>query len=377
MGDAKAKENGERYILCDAVVLIGRYLDEPKWHMVKDFFDNNSISFRAIPSDQIPDIEDFDPEVATVVIFEDLMDAPKKVQEKITGYFTHGRHRNISAIYVAQRFFAIPKVIRENVNYISLHGGHGSYIDTKRIIRQYTNESDSLAPVIDDLTLGREFVVFDLRRSKTDPLSIRVRWDTSIRAVMEQSQTDPKANKNDPRTVLLSSSKDSKTISRFTNYGQRAIAEAKKNGQLVEFACNYPSPKERNLLLISDATSKAKNSDIWARYVFREAYGINDRVLGDEYKKFLSQVRAPLRTEGSSPPQQASVPSQTSTPFTRYREILTGSYPRSNEKIIEGIEALLELFSTGSMKPVALQVGINSLFRLPENSRSQGDSRSS
>src|SRR5215470_17009313 len=146
MGDAKAKENGERYILCDAVVLIGRYLDEPKWHMVKDFFDNNSISFRAIPpSDQIPNVEDFDPEVATVVIFEDLMDAPKKVQEKITGYFTYGRHRNISAIYVAQRFFAIPKAIRENVNYISLHGGHGSYIDTKRIIRQYTNESDSLA----------------------------------------------------------------------------------------------------------------------------------------------------------------------------------------------------------------------------------------
>ncbi|CAB5345287.1 unnamed protein product [Rhizophagus irregularis] len=103
------------------------------------------------------------------------MDAPKKIQDLITGYFTHGRHKNISYIYVAQRFFAIPKAIRENVNYISLHGGHGSLTDTKRIICLYTEESESLAPVIDDLTLQREFVVFDLRWSKSDPLSIRVR----------------------------------------------------------------------------------------------------------------------------------------------------------------------------------------------------------
>ncbi|GBC00721.1 hypothetical protein RclHR1_39530002 [Rhizophagus clarus] len=82
----------------------------------------------------------------------------------------------VAAIYVAQRFFAIPKaiLIRENVNYISLHGGHSSLSDTKRIIRQYTNESDSLAPIIDELTLSREFIVFDLRHPKTDLLSIRV-----------------------------------------------------------------------------------------------------------------------------------------------------------------------------------------------------------
>jgi hypothetical protein len=52
--------------------------------------------------------------------------------------------------------------------------GHGSLTDTKRIIRQYTEESESLAPVIDNLTLQREFIIFDLQRSKTDPLLIRV-----------------------------------------------------------------------------------------------------------------------------------------------------------------------------------------------------------
>jgi hypothetical protein len=98
------------------------------------------------------------------------------------------------------------------VNYISLHGGHGSLTDTKRIIQQYTSESESLAPVIDELTLGREFVVFDLRRPKTDPLSIRVRWNTSIRSVIESSY-------NDPKTILSSSQENLKTESRFSHYG--------------------------------------------------------------------------------------------------------------------------------------------------------------
>ncbi|GET66067.1 hypothetical protein RIR_jg20598.t4 [Rhizophagus irregularis DAOM 181602=DAOM 197198] len=194
MGDKKAKEDGERYILCDAVILVGRYLDEPKWAVVRDFFKEEEIPFTAVSHSEIPNVKDFNSTQATVVIFEDLMDAPKKTQDLITGFFTHGRHKNISCIYVAQRFFTIPKTIRENVNYISLHGGHGSLTDTKRIIRQYTEESESLAPVIDDLTLQREFIVFDLRRSKSDPLSIRVRWDTSLSSITDQSQFDPSSN---------------------------------------------------------------------------------------------------------------------------------------------------------------------------------------
>ncbi|GBB91335.1 hypothetical protein RclHR1_18570004 [Rhizophagus clarus] len=150
MEDAKAKEDGTQYILCDEIVLIGRYLDEPKWQIVKDFFDNDeNVTFKAISYHQMPDLEDFDSKLLL-------------------------RHRNISAIYVAQRFYAIPKAIRKNVNYISLHGGHGSLSDIKHIISQYTNESNSLVPIIDKLTLSREFIVFDLRRPKTDSLSIRV-----------------------------------------------------------------------------------------------------------------------------------------------------------------------------------------------------------
>ncbi|GBC50715.2 hypothetical protein RIR_jg11794.t1 [Rhizophagus irregularis DAOM 181602=DAOM 197198] len=199
-----------------------------------DFFKEEEIPFTAVSHSEIPNVKDFNSTQATVVIFEDLMDAPKKIQDLITGFFTHGRHKNISCIYVAQRFFTIPKAIRENVNYISLHGGHGSLTDTKRIIRQYTEESESLAPVIDDLTLQREFIVFDLRRSKSDPLSIRVRWIlVSVRSPINLSSILVRSQFN-PRSIRVLNPVRSKfnpslnpVRSKFSSYGQKAVAEAK------------------------------------------------------------------------------------------------------------------------------------------------------
>ena len=350
MGDKKAKEDGNRYVLCDAVLLVGRYLDEPKWAVVRDFFEEEEIPFTAVTHSEIPEIDSFDSSQATVVIFEDLMDAPKKIQDLITGYFTHGRHKNISCIYVAQRFFAIPKAIRENVNYISLHGGHGSLTDTKRIIRLYTEESESLAPVIDNLTLQREFVVFDLRRSKSDPLSIRVRWDTSLSSISVRSQFDPNLN-----PVRSESEPSSITVrSKFSPYGQKAVAEAKKGRHLIEFARIFPSPKERKHLLVPGVL--VKNADTWIKYIFREAYGLSGKTLGGDFQDFLAKVRGKIvKTET---PKAENVKEL----FFRY-EALKSSHPLDDEKIIEGIGILLQIFSKGNMDRQALQVGISNLFR--------------
>lgn len=354
IGTKKAKEDGERYILCDAVILIGRYLNEPKWEIVRKFYEKEGIPFMAIPYTEIPDVEEFSPEVATLVIFEDIMDAPEKVQKQITGYFIHGRHRNVSSIYVSQRFFAIPKAIRENVNYISLHGGYGNLIDTKRIISQYTEESETLAPVINDLTLNREFIVFDLRRSRTDPLSIRVRWDTSLKSICNRSAIDLSSNTNQSESNIRSISVLSVIDSKFTSYGQKAIAEAKKNGQLIAFTKNFPSPAERKLLLID--ASKVKNSDTWAKYIFREAYGINNKTLGIEWKNFKQLVQE----DGVNNNDSKQVAS-TDKLFTQYKE-LVDSRPLIDEKIIEGINYLLHIFSKDKMDRKALQTGITNLF---------------
>src|SRR5215471_480979 len=104
MGDKNMEEDGERYILCNDVILIGKHLDEPKWNIVRDFYnllieEGEDVSFKALPATEIPDIEEFGADRSTVVIFEDLMNASKKIQKRIAEYFSSERHRNISSIY--------------------------------------------------------------------------------------------------------------------------------------------------------------------------------------------------------------------------------------------------------------------------------------
>ncbi|RHZ46795.1 hypothetical protein Glove_606g36 [Diversispora epigaea] len=293
MGTKNVKEDGERYISCNDVVLIGKHLDEPKWKLVENFYNTlaeqgEDVSFKALSANEIPDIFKFDPARFTIVIFEDLVNASKKIQEQIADYFTNGRHKNISSVYISQRFFAIIKFIRENINYISLHRGGGSLLDIKRIISQYTEHSNSLASVIDDLTLKKEFIVFDLRRSRDDPLSIRVQWDTSFKSIINHSRSNldhprsnldhsrsnldhPRSNLDHSRSNLdqteinILSSIENRS-SKFSSYGQKAILEARKNGLLIDFARNIPIPKERKILLTDEIT--VKNSDTWTKYVF-------------------------------------------------------------------------------------------------------------
>jgi hypothetical protein len=331
MGNKGIKEDGERYVLCNDVALIAKHPNEPKWAIIRDFYnelaeEGEDVSFRVFSPNEIPDVEEFDPNRYTVVVFEDLMNMPKKIQEQIADYFSSGRHSNISPVYVSQRFFAIPKTIRENINYISLHRGAGSLPDIKRIISQYTEHSDILAPVIDDLTLKKEFIVFDLRRSRDDPLSIRVRWDTSLRSILDQSQIEPRS------VNVLSMTNLRPNI--FSSYGRKAITEAKKNGLLIEYARNFPNPKERKVLLAEGVI--AKNKDIWTRYIFREAYGISGKDLGPEWIKFQEQVKGKDIKPARSLNNSKKIISE-----------LVNTTPLSDKKFIEGCETLLWLFSNG------------------------------
>ena len=81
-------------------------------------------------------------------------------------------------------------------------------------------------------------------------------------------------------------------INRFSSYGQKAIAEAKKNGLLAEFVQNFFSPKEWKILLADKIN--AKNKDNWVHLVFREAYKIEEKDLGPEWMKFLEQIKGTL-----------------------------------------------------------------------------------
>jgi hypothetical protein len=309
MGTKNIKEDGERYILCNDVVLIGKHLNEPKWCMVRDFFnklaeEGEDVSFKALPPTEIPDPEEFDPSRSTVVIFENLMNASKQIQARIADYFSSGRHNNISPIYVSQSFFHTPKTIRENVTYISLHRGAGSLADIKRIISLYTEHSDRLAPIIDDLTRKKEFIVLDHRRPKDDPLSIRIRWDVSLWEY-SKSNSHPNSNLDHEHSHFSLDQDHSSSIldhpssnlvrsqingsSKFNPWGQKLLKDAKINGTLIDIAKNMPSPADRKKILAKDV--QVKNGIVWAKYVYREAFDIRDKNLGLDWVKFANKLK--------------------------------------------------------------------------------------
>lgn len=196
-----------------------------------------------------------------------------------------------------------------------MHRGAGSLADIKRIVSLYTEHPDHITSVIDDLTLKKEFIVFDLRCPKDDPLSIRVRWDTSLSSILD----DPSSISNDSRMI----SDDSFDNSKFSPYGQKVLAEAKKNGSLVSIAKNMPSPLKRKKLLAEGV--KVKNGDTWAKYVYREAYGIKEKNIGPGFSTFYNSSSS-MNTYGK-----------------RYQELLS-LRPLEHEELIEGLKILLWLF---------------------------------
>ena len=58
------------------------------------------------------DVEELDPKQKNLVILDDVV--MEKKQRDFINLYVHGRHRNISPIYLSQSFFDTPKAIRQN-----------------------------------------------------------------------------------------------------------------------------------------------------------------------------------------------------------------------------------------------------------------------
>lgn len=56
-----------------------------------------------------------------VVVFDDLINAPEKVQGKIANHFTDGRHHQISPIYLSQSYYDVPQKLRQNCSHMILY----------------------------------------------------------------------------------------------------------------------------------------------------------------------------------------------------------------------------------------------------------------
>jgi hypothetical protein len=70
--------------------------------------------------DKLRDVDEYPDDKNYIIVFDDIMNT--KNQNKLVDYFSRGRHKKLSVVYLTQSYFRTPKTIRDNLNVYSFHG---------------------------------------------------------------------------------------------------------------------------------------------------------------------------------------------------------------------------------------------------------------
>ena len=71
--------------------------------------------------DELRNTSDYPSNNRKIVIFDDMVNAPEKIQKKIADHWTDGRHHGISPIYLSQSYYDTPQKLRLNCTNMILY----------------------------------------------------------------------------------------------------------------------------------------------------------------------------------------------------------------------------------------------------------------
>ena len=69
-----------------------------------------------IDKDGLPDLDKLDKTQQTLIVMDDLVG--EKNQKPMEQYFLRARKKNASLVYITQSYYAVPKMIRNNMTYL-------------------------------------------------------------------------------------------------------------------------------------------------------------------------------------------------------------------------------------------------------------------
>jgi ABC-type dipeptide/oligopeptide/nickel transport system ATPase component len=140
--------------------IIAKSINEPIYKYIEDKFKKinehpkakTKLNVQVLEGmESLPDLKTFNEEEQSLVVLDDLV--LEKNQAKIEEYYIRCRKLNISIIYISQSYFAIPKIIRQNVSYMII-----KQVSSMRNLKLISNEyslalnSEQLTKVYDYCT---------------------------------------------------------------------------------------------------------------------------------------------------------------------------------------------------------------------------------
>lgn len=88
----------------------------------------------------LPNLDDFDKDYNHLVVLDDMI--TQKNLKPICDYFIRARKQNVSVVFLSQSYYAIPKVIRLNSNYLVLLHLGGAKRERTAILNEWNQDLD-------------------------------------------------------------------------------------------------------------------------------------------------------------------------------------------------------------------------------------------
>jgi GTPase SAR1 family protein len=140
---------------------------EPLYEFIEDKYSKDkSVKIMEFAKDGLPDIDKMDKEKQRLLIYDDLIN--EKDQRAICESFIRARKRNCSLCYLSQSYYAVPKMIRNNLTYIIIKQ-LSSLKNLTMIMREYSLGVDKkeMKEMYDDATSDKQgFLMLDLEGDK-------------------------------------------------------------------------------------------------------------------------------------------------------------------------------------------------------------------
>lgn len=89
--------------------------------------------------ENLPDLKEIEKEETNLLIFDDQIAEPTVLLNKVGDYYIAGRKRCASCVFIAQRYFSIPIMIRQNTTYFFLLDVKNAK-DLRRILGEFRTD---------------------------------------------------------------------------------------------------------------------------------------------------------------------------------------------------------------------------------------------
>lgn len=153
----------------EKIFIVTKCADEPLYNYLADKLGDQGLSIKE-GIQELPDLDSLDKEQNNLVVLDDLVNESAKLQKPICDFAIRCRKKNCSLIYISQSYYAVPKLIRDNINYLIIKQV-SSMKNLTMICRECSLGIDKkqLKKIYNDATQSKtDFLLIDLEGNKDE-----------------------------------------------------------------------------------------------------------------------------------------------------------------------------------------------------------------